>query len=192
MLHASCLLWENRALLLMAPHNTGKSTTALCLLQKGCRLLTDSMVFVSAREGIPLLMGFPVGRIKLRADMMAEFESLLECAAEEQVRDEVKYALDLSQVDEGLVERKAIRPDRIDLCVMERSGTLGEALSPLGARQVQANSLFYDSERVWQRNLAQLGPVLASARCHRLSIGLTGGPSESAVNGLWELLTEGE
>ncbi|HFQ94432.1 MAG TPA: hypothetical protein ENK32_10510, partial [Anaerolineae bacterium] len=146
MLHASCLERDGHALLLLAPHNTGKSTTALRLALAGWRLLTDSMVFVSSGEILPQiarigadfdianpqnprnprlknegirLLGFPVGQIKLRADMAAQFPQLRPYLTPEIVRDETKYRLDLRQAGVPVWET-AVTPSRAALCLLAR------------------------------------------------------------------------
>ena len=91
MLHASCLVRDGVALLLLAPHNTGKSTTALRLALAGFRLLTDSMVFV---DGDGFLHGYPVGLAKLRGDMVDQFPTVRPFLQPEIVRQETKYRVD--------------------------------------------------------------------------------------------------
>src|SRR5688572_27137557 len=76
MLHASALVKDEHLLLLQAPHGTGKSTTALRLLLNGYRLLSDSMVYIGEHSGDLWMGGFPVGRIKLRTDMLPLFPAL--------------------------------------------------------------------------------------------------------------------
>src|SRR5215208_445659 len=70
MLHASALLKDGHLLILQAPHGTGKSTTALRLLLNGCQLVSDSQIYLAERDGAKWMGGFPVGRIKLRTDML--------------------------------------------------------------------------------------------------------------------------
>ena len=70
MLHASALVKDGHILVLQAPHGTGKSTTALRLLLNGYQLLSDSQIYLAEREGALWMGGFPVGRTKLRADML--------------------------------------------------------------------------------------------------------------------------
>ena len=180
MLHASCLLREGRGLLLLAPHNTGKSTTAWRLIQEGYQLLTDSMVFVSGPSAGRQLMGFPVGRIKLRTDSMREAvtvdASLADLFEAEQVRSETKHSLDLRQCDPSRVVDQAVPiPEHLDLCLMSRSGRSQTELRPAMADEVaeaiMANSLYFDTETVWSRNLELIGDLVDNAVCHHLEAG---------------------
>lgn len=187
MLHASGLHRNGRSLLLMAPHNTGKSTTALRLILAGYPLISDSMIFVSPDDGA--LVGFPVGKIKLRGDMVPQFPRLHPHLVMEQVRDETKYTLDLRALDAGLVWDTAVAPDAIELCLLSRSGTTETFLTPADEtavwQAVMANSLFYDTQAVWQRNIATLRPVVARARWHHLAIGTDAAGIVTAVDRLF-------
>jgi hypothetical protein len=190
MLHASCLVRGERALLLMAPHNSGKSTTALRLAMAGYRLLSDSMIFLSTRQGEVQLLGFPVGKVKLRQDMLSAFPHLQPLLLPEHVRYEIKFSLDLRRFDPDLVYETAIRPSAIDLCLLERSGDAHSSLKPAERETVMeaivANSLFYDTETVWRRNLALIGRLLERTRFHHLTIGRSSAGIVAAVAGLWE------
>lgn len=205
MLHASCLERDGHALLLLAPHNTGKSTTALRLALAGWRLLTDSMVFVYSGENLPQitqisadfdianpqnprnprlnnenirLLGFPVGQIKLRADMAAQFPRLRPYLAPEIVRDETKYRLDLRQVDGVSVWETAVTPNRTTLCLMSRHDAPDTRVTAVPPEQaweaVMQNSLYFDHEDVWQRNLAQLMRFMEGTAVCRVWIGTEG------------------
>lgn len=189
MLHASCLEREGRVLMLMAAHNTGKSTTALRLLDAGFRLITDSMIHIVPGAGPPLLVAFPVGLGKLRADMAAHFPHLRPLLRPEAVRDEVKYVLDLRELDPKLVVSDAVTPAAIELCLLERGNRAETSLNPASPKEVwraiMANSLFHDTKSVWERNLAQIDRVVSRARCHRLSIGEEPGGILAAVETLW-------
>ncbi len=205
MLHASCLERAGHALLLLAPHNTGKSTTALRLALAGWRLLTDSMVFVSSGEMLPQiarigadstktnpqnprnprlknenirLLGFPVGQIKLRADMAAQFPHLRPYLTPEVVRDETKYRLDLRQVAGVSVWETAVTPSRTTLCLMSRHDAPDTRILAVPPEQVgeaiMQNSLYFDDTVVWQKNLAQLMSFLEGTAVCRLNIGTEG------------------
>jgi hypothetical protein len=177
MLHATCLLRGERALLLMAPHNSGKSTTALRLVLGGYPLLSDSQVYlaaVAAPTGLRLL-GFPVGRVKLRADVLPRFPHLHADMVPEEVRGETKYMLDLRQVEPALVCAQAIVPAAIDVCLLSRSadGRTRLAAAERGAAVEAAvrNSLHYHTEAVWQRNLELIAKLIDGARWHHLEAG---------------------
>lgn len=175
MLHASCLVQGSRALLLMAPHNTGKSTTALRLVLGGYRLLSDSMVFIPARSDSIHLYGFPVGRIKLRQDAVLAFPELKLFLEMERVRGEKKYRVDLRQFDPSLVCEKGFSPSSIDVCLLaqhnRRESTLETVTRAAILEDAMLNSLFYDTRTVWRRNWATIERLADSARWYRLSIG---------------------
>ena len=175
MLHCTGLLRGNRALLLMAPHNSGKSTTALRLVLAGYRLLSDSQIYVSPDSEALQLLGFPVGKVKLRRDMVAEFPQLRPLLTAEPVRDETKYGVDLRRLDPDLVCTTAVTPEAIDLCLLRRHDEAETTLAPVAPatlwEAVMANSLFYDTAETWQRNLAQIERLVARARAHHLAVG---------------------
>ena len=175
LLHASCLVQNNKALLLLAPHNTGKSTTALRLALADHALLTDSMVFVNSTGGRVQLLGFPVGKIKLRRDVLGQFPALRPFLAQEVVRQETKYSLDLRQVGAARVWQTAVFPTHLTLCLMTRHGhpetTLRSAEETAVWEAIVHNSLYYDSEAVWSKNLAQLRPLINQAKAYHLTIG---------------------
>lgn len=161
MLHASCLVRDGVALLLLAPHNTGKSTTALRLALAGFRLLTDSMVFV---DGDGFLHGYPVGLAKLRGDMVDQFPALRPFLQPEIVRQETKYRVDLRAVNPDFVWETAVRPQKIVLCLLSRHEQDETVVAEVGqAEVIQAilhNSLYVDQPQVWRQNVANLQGVL--------------------------------
>ena len=193
MLHASCLWRDERALLLMAPHNSGKSTTALRLILAGYGLVSDSMIHVvperEAGEG-PLLAGFPTRRIKLRADMLDAFAALRPHTRPERVREETKYVLDVARLDPARVVTDAVRPSRATLCLLSRTEQAATTWRPATSEEIAAavvsNSLFYDTAGVWRRNLAAIDRLLARTRGYHLAIGRDPQQLVAAVEQLWE------
>jgi hypothetical protein len=198
MLHASCLERDGRTLLLMAPHNAGKSTTALHLALAGYRLLTDSMVHVSPFHGptgdddqngsFSLLCGFPVGKIKLRRDMLTAFPRLQPLLEAEQVRGETKFRLDLRDVDPELVLERARPCAEVNLCLLRRHDAAHTSIIPAAQDEIWHaalhNTLFYDQDAVWQRNLAQITPLIERANMYHLVIGSDPEGIVAAVNEL--------
>lgn len=175
MLHCSGLLKERRVLLLMAPHNVGKSTTALHLLMAGYRLLSDSQIYLSPYTSQLQLSAFPVGVLKLREDVARQFPELQAYMRPEPVRDEMKYVLDLRQWNERCVQEAAVLAEAIDLCLMTRSEQKDSHLRPATLEEmweaVMANSLHYDTFAAWQRNLAQVERLVNYGRLYHLSVG---------------------
>ncbi|MBK9051061.1 MAG: hypothetical protein IPL78_09140 [Chloroflexi bacterium] len=158
MLHCTGLLRGEDVLLLLAPHNSGKSTTALRLVLAGYQLISDSQIYVSPdSEGIELL-GFPVGRTKLRADMVPHFPQLQPFLTPEPVREEMKYTLDLRRFNAELVCETAVRPRTIHFCLLHRNGTPHTQLTPAPPHELLTaiadnNSIYYDRPAVWLPSL---------------------------------------
>jgi hypothetical protein len=188
-LHATGLLRGHRVLLLMAPHNSGKSTTALRLALAGYTLLSDSMIFVGGRGTAVRLYGFPVGRIKLRSDMLADFPQLGPLLEDEPVRGEIKYAVDLRRLDPELVYESVVEPSDICLCLLTRADDATTHLRPATLPEVMetviANSLFYDEAEVWEKNLARIRPLVEKARCFHLAAGTDPVSLVETVGTLW-------
>ncbi|MBK8901517.1 MAG: hypothetical protein IPM53_10065 [Anaerolineaceae bacterium] len=172
MLHASCLMRDGVALLLLAPHNTGKSTTALRLALAGFRLLTDSMVFV---DGDGFLHGYPVGLAKLRGDMVDQFPELRPFLQTEIVRQETKYRVDLRAVNPEFVQETAVRPQKIILCLLSRHEKEATVVAEVGqAEVIQAilhNSLYVDQPQVWRENVSNLEKMLGGGTAVALKLG---------------------
>jgi hypothetical protein len=189
MLHTTCLVRDGRALLLMAPHGSGKSTTALQLILAGYAGLSDSQVYLAYREGRLQLTGFPVGRIKLRQDVLAAFPGLVPALAPEIVRAETKYVLDLRRLDSQRVCERAIYPQEIKLCLLSRNGNGATELVPASEEQlweaILQNSLHYDVPAVWEQNLALVERLVERACAYRLSAGDDLPGLLAAVESLW-------
>ncbi|WP_420642949.1 hypothetical protein [Candidatus Leptofilum sp.] len=172
MLHASCLVRDGVALLLLASHNTGKSTTALRLALAGFRLLTDSMVFVD-EDGF--LHGFPVGLAKLRGDMVPQFPELRPFLQPEIVRQETKYRVDLRRVNPNFVQETAVHPQKIILCLLSRHEQEETVVEDVAEKAVieaiLQNSLYVDQPQVWQQNVANLQGVLVGGTAVALKVG---------------------
>ncbi len=114
MLHASALVKDGHILVLQAPHGTGKSTTALRLLLNGYQLLSDSQIYLAEQDGELWMGGFPIGRIKLRTDMLPLFPALAAEAQAEPVRNETKHRVDLTRVDPALTRQEMIQVERVN------------------------------------------------------------------------------
>ena len=189
MLHASALVKDEHVLLLQAPHGTGKSTTALRLLLNGYRLLSDSMVYIGQRAGELWMGGFPVGRIKLRTDMLPYFPALAARAQAEPVRNETKHRVDLRQVDPAMTRGEMIQIRRLEFCLLERWDSLESRLEPLSEAElwdaIMVNSLHYDTQELWNENLGRIDLLLRQANLHRLRIGTSEAEIVKAVNELW-------
>jgi hypothetical protein len=189
MLHASALLKNGHILLLQAPHGTGKSTTALRLLLNGYRLLSDSMVYIGERDGELWMGGFPVGRIKLRADMLPLFPELAAHTETELIRNETKYRVDLMRVDPGLACLEMIPIHRVEFCLLERWDESESRVDPLSREElwpeIMLNSLLYDTPQLWTENMRRIDLMLQKANLHRLQIGTSEAGILKTVNQIW-------
>jgi hypothetical protein len=189
MLHASALVKEENILVLQAPHGTGKSTTALRLLLNGYQLLSDSQVYLTERDGALWIGGFPVGRIKLRTDMLPLFPTFAARAQTEPVRNETKHRVDLTRIDPALTHSEMIRVQRVEFCLLERWDRSESKLEPLSEEElwpeILVNSLHYDAPELWNENLRRIELLLRKANLHRLHIGTSEAEILKTVNQLW-------
>ncbi|MEI2609998.1 MAG: hypothetical protein V9G20_15350 [Candidatus Promineifilaceae bacterium] len=189
MLHCTGLWRQGRALLLMAPHNSGKSTTAFRLVLAGNQLISDSQIYVSPYQEQLQLMGFPVGRVKLRQDMVPLFPEIHHLLTPEPVRQETKQIFDLRQWQPELAITKAVHPEVITLCLLRRSGQRETRVEPAPLatvwEAVMANSIFYDTAAAWQHNLQQAKRLIAAASHYHLVIGTEPTGIIAAVERLW-------
>ena len=189
MLHASALVKDESILVLQAPHGTGKSTTALRLLLNGYQLLSDSQIYLYEENGVLWMGGFPIGRIKLRADMLPHFPVLAAEAQTEPVRNETKHRVDLMRVDPALTCQEMIRVERVEFCLLERWDKSESELEPLSSdelwREIMVNSLHYDTPEIWNENLQRVDFLLRNANLHRLRIGTSEDDIRKTVNQLW-------
>jgi len=187
-LHASCLYRDGRAVLLSAPHNAGKSTAALRLMTAGTdgyRLVTDSTTLARIwdrgaaqrrlfQAGVELL-GYPVGQLKLRTDVLDEFPELKAHGRSLLVRNELKIAINLRQEMPERIVEESVWPREIVLCQIERvpgRTTSAEPREPAQVlREIWPESAFVDDPEVNDGNRAALETLLERARCYRLRLG---------------------
>jgi hypothetical protein len=186
MLHASCVGKEGRLLVLVAPHNVGKSTTALRLLNAGYNFLADGMALLKRRpsfererlnnidNGRELVVGgYPIGEVKLRDDVLALFPKYAGEAV--QVREQRKTVVDLRATHPGQVVKSILRPSVIHVCLVERTSDPASQLTPLSpaeaAPTLAANTVFWDEPERLAHNAALLDRLMQTACFHRLSIG---------------------
>jgi len=189
MLHASALIKDENILLLQAPHGTGKSTTALRLLLNGYKLLSDSMVYIGEHNDKLWMGGFPVGRIKLRTDMLPLFPELAAEAQEEPVRNETKHRVELNRIDPEMSHPQMIQIQRVEYCLLERWDNPKTKIEPLSEEElwpkIMVNSLHYDTPDLWEENLRRIESMLSIARLHRLRIGSSEDGIINTMGGLW-------
>ena len=189
MLHASALVKDGHILVLQAPHGTGKSTTALRLLLNGYQLLSDSQIYLCEKGGALWMGGFPMGRIRLRADMLPLFPALAAEAEEEPIRNEIKHRVDLMRVDPALVHQEMIQVHRVEFCLLERWNKSESKIEPLSEEElwseIMVNSLHYDTPELWNENLRRVDLMLRKANLNRLNIGTSENEIVKTVDQLW-------
>jgi hypothetical protein len=189
MLHASALVKDGHILVLQAPHGTGKSTTALRLLLNGYQLLSDSQIYLAERDDALWIGGFPIGRIRLRTDMLSHFPALAAETQTEPVRNETKHQVDLTRVDPALTRREMIRVPHVEFCLLERWDKSESKIEPLSEdelwSEIMVNSLHYDTPELWNENLRRVDLFLRRANLHRLRIGTSEAGILKTVNELW-------
>lgn len=100
-LHASCIAWEDRGLLILGPSGSGKSALALEMMAWGCTLVADDRVILR-REGRQVMASAPP---PIRGLIEARGIGLLEAEA----REEVPLAVLL---DLGTAEKDRLPPWR--------------------------------------------------------------------------------
>ncbi|MDK1029980.1 MAG: hypothetical protein QGM50_11835 [Anaerolineae bacterium] len=189
MLHASALIYDENILLLQASHGTGKSTTALRLLEHGYKLLSDGQVYICQRENKLWMGGFPAGSIKLRSDMLPFFPTVATLSREEPVRSEIKHRVDIKDINPLNIQKEMIRIKRIEYCLLERWDKSKSVIEPLSEAElwpeIMLNSLLYDTPELWNENLNRIDLMLGHANLHRLKIGTSENEIIKTVNGLW-------
>lgn len=188
LLHSTAVYRNNRLLIMMAGHNSGKSTTALHLTLSGYAFVSDSQIYIEQGESGLQLYAFPVGRVKLRRDMLPEFPRLDAFLAAEPVRQETKFRLDLHLVDPALVYDDVIRPEKIVLCLLSRHSqentTYSTATKADALETAMVNSLYYDSAAMWQKNFEQIEQLVQQADCYHMAIGTDINDIVRVVDGL--------
>lgn len=189
MLHASALVKGGHILVLQAPHGAGKSTTALRLLLNGYQLISDSQIYLAERDAELWMGGFPIGRIRLRTDMLPLFPALAAQTQTEPVRNETKHRVDLTRVDPALTRREMIRVSHVEFCLLERWDNSESEIESLSEDElwpeIMVNSLHYDTPELWHENLQRVGLLLRKANLHRLHIGTSEADILKTVNQLW-------
>ncbi len=176
MLHATALHRDGTLVAFVAPHDSGKSTTALRLaLDRGFLLLSDSLLFVDGCPGGLRFNAFPVGRVSLRRGALDAWPHVREHAIEESIRSETKYFVNLAAFAPEHVQRQAVCPNRIFLFLLERHDhpeTVQHQVDPKEVTDVLiANSMFYDTDPVWMTNLEWITALSEEAATSRLLIG---------------------
>lgn len=176
MVHASSLVRKGRLLLLLGPDNSGKSTTALRLTLSEFTFIADSQIYVAPHSGTLQLLGFPVGRAKLRADMVPQFPELRPLVEREMALNEQKFGLDLRHLGESKVRQEAIAdPTGIDVCLISRGEGRATTYRRASREEIVGamllNGSYWNTQGFWQENLQRLQRLADAARGYHLRIG---------------------
>ncbi len=175
MLHASCVLTpDNKQLLVMiAPHNTGKSTTALLMLRAGYTFLADGMLLFRQQDNGFEVGGYPIGEVKLRDDVLFMFSA--SSGPTVQVREHHKTVLNLRSVHSAGLAENIIRPEVIKLCFVKRAAKSQTQVIDMtfeaALGQLNANTIFWAEADKLRSNSQLLINLLRVANCYCLILG---------------------
>ncbi len=188
MLHASCVLdpSRQRLVLMVAPHNTGKSTTALHLLRAGYIFLADGMALLRQQGQHFVVGGYPIGEVKLRDDVLSLFPNYYGEAVK--VREQRKTVVNLRAIHPDRLAETLFTPLAIQLCFVERGETRQTRVVPLSPTEalsiLAANTVFWDEVERLTHNTAVLHALLETANLYHLKIGSHEEGIVSALNTL--------
>jgi hypothetical protein len=175
LLHATCLLKDEHAIVFVAPHGTGKSTTAFHLLNVGYQLMGDGLLYLRHRDGHIEFMGYPVGEAKLTAEMRPLFPAWHGAGTEVTVHNVVKTIVDLRELAPGKVVEQAFSPEHVVICLAERdegTTTRTERLAPDAAlTQLLPDTLHWDDSPALVRSLDVVQKLVERAACYRVTLG---------------------
>ena len=177
MLHASAAAdpTGQRLIIMLAPHNTGKSTTALRLVRAGYNFLADGEVMLRLDDRSQRLVvgGYPIGEVKLRDDVLRFFP---EYSGEVvRVREQRKTVINLRTAHPGHVAEELLTPASIQLCCVERGHTARTQVTPLTVANtlpiLAANTVYWNESARLEHNTAALHTLLRQASLFCLKIG---------------------
>ena len=175
MLHASCVLTPNkyRLIIMIAAHNTGKSTTAFRLLRAGFPFLADGMALLRRVGRGFEIGGYPIGEVKLRDDVLDTFPDYK--GQQVQVREQSKTVVDLGLAHSADVVTSTIQPDEISLCFLTRKGKAASTLEEIFPEEAQAllsgNSVYWDEPARVAHNQTVLQALVEQASLYRVWLG---------------------
>ncbi len=186
MLHASCVMDPSgeSLIVMIAPHNTGKSTAALRLARAGYPFLADGMALLQMCGDRLAVGGYPIGEVKLRDDVMASFPEYGGEAVK--VREHTKTVVDLRAVSSIHLAESLVVPAAIHLCFVEQGAeTKLDSLSREAARStLAANTVYWDTPERLAHNTAALDHLLNVADLRHLTIGSDPGKLVSVMETL--------
>jgi hypothetical protein len=175
MLHASGLVRDGHAVLLIGAHGAGKSTTALRLMQAGYRLISDTLIFTRAQGGQMQIMGYAVGELKLTEEGRALFPELPEEIADRSIDGRRKPIYDLRALMPERIETHALMPRSVALCLTRRSADDQTRLRPLDVdsmlHEIIRDTSYLDEPDVMAQNLSVILQLILRSRSYTLELG---------------------
>ncbi|MGH2593742.1 MAG: hypothetical protein ACRDGG_09540 [Anaerolineae bacterium] len=184
MLHASCVLdaSRQRLIVMVATHNTGKSTTALRLTRAGYLFLADGMALLRPPKpragsdpagGSLVVGGYPIGEVKLRDDVLALFPEYTGEAV--RVREQQKTIVNLRAAHPDRIVESLITPASIHVCFVERRAQLHTQIVSIDVAEavhlLTANTVYWNDASKLEHNTAMLHRLLRIANLHRVCLG---------------------
>jgi hypothetical protein len=188
MLHASCVVdpRRQRLVVMVAAHNTGKSTTALRLMRAGYTFLADGMALFRRHGERVIVGGYPIGEVKLRDDVLAWFTGY----SGEAAREQQKTIVDLRAVHPDRVSESLLTPSAVQVCFVDRGAGARTQVEPIDAgeagRLISANTVFWNDAAHLKHNAETLRHLLGVAGLHRLRIGADESSLVTAIDELSE------
>lgn len=176
-LHSTTLVRDECALLFIAPHGTGKSTTAFHLLNHGFRLMGDGLLF--EREvgdtGKFELMGYPVGEAKLTTAAKPLFPEWDGEGLELTAHGILKHIVNLRAIAPHKMIDTSVVPQRTILCLAERNGQPHTTAERLNAEEtftrVLPDTIFWDEPEAMLRSLHAVRRLIEHSDCYKLTLG---------------------
>jgi hypothetical protein len=175
MLHASALIRDGHAVLLIGPHGAGKSTTALHLIRAGYRLISDTLIFARRLGAQMQITGYAVGELKLTTEGRALFPELPLDSPDRSLDGRRKPIYDLRALMPERIEDSAVAPRSIALCLTRRSADAATHLLPLDEDimlyQIIRDTSYLDEADVMAQNLAVIDQLIKHSRNYVLELG---------------------
>lgn len=180
--HAAGLVRDGRGILFPGKSNCGKSTLALKLLQRGCKLLGDDTVFLRDREGEVEMLFFPE-EVDVCSDTVDLYPQLALARNLTEDRWQPKERVNLKDIgSDSVVECEATRI--LVFPVIAADGvTRHERVEPADALgELILYAFFFMDPLTTRENFALLASLVRNVSCHRLHMGLDGDSLARAID----------
>ncbi len=188
--HAACVVKNAKAFMLIGTDNSGKSTTALTLMQGGYSVLGESLTYTRQDGGRFELMGFPVGHLRLRPEGMSFFPQWQKSGQLMSSNDGQKWLLELSEIMPDRVLQDSLVTDNLALLFVAIGGGSNTTLRSLSHSQalekaIPACSLWEEPLRARQV-LADVRRLLREVPSYEIRVGQVQDRTVRAVDSLLE------